>query len=453
MRARVWRRTLVMALAVELAAVMSMADVGDLLRQNSIAVVEPPVGAADFNLPLLAGGSGSLSDFQGQWVLLTFWASWCGPCRMEMPTLEKLHQQREGSAIAVVGVSVDSSRELAASFASELQLSFPQFWDETGSVGADYRASAIPLTYLIDPAGQVVGTSRGARDWSMLEPMLDSLPGVATVDIASAGYTQPGPLELPAVLDPPTAEVLLVEDSHRVGRDFHLDIRMHWVGTLEEYLPQPPKVRLPEGVSIENIVASTDSREGGNVVSYRVTLRANRAGSFALDPVELRYIPRSTGAPVVSLVDGPTVDIQASGLKAVKPGQVALAGGVLTLLTVATLVYLRRGSAAEASPDLELERYQGLRDRLDACRALRLEGRAGELALTLAELELELADDDEKERLRLEGLIESLRFGGQVPPSSELDRAQRSVERQIEDLRPDPDQGVRSRLQIGKETS
>lgn len=441
------------ALAVELAAAMSMADVGDLLRQNSIVPVEPPFGAADFTLPLLAGGSGSLSDFQGKWVLLTFWASWCGPCRTEMPTLERLHQQREEAGIAVVGVSLDSSRDLADSFARELNLSFPQFWDEKGSVGGDYRASAIPLTYVIDPGGRIVGTSRGARDWSALEPMLESLLGEVTTDFASAGYSQSGPLELPEILDPPTAEVVLVEDSHRVERDFHLDIRMHWVGTLEEYLPQPPKVRLPDGVSIENIVASTDSREGSNVVSYRVTLRANRVGSFALDPVELRYIPRSTGSPVVSLVDGPTVEVQESGLKAVKPGEAALAGGALILLAAAALMYWRRRSTAGDSPDSGPERYQALRARVDECRALRLEGRGGEQALRLAELELDLAGDDENERLRLEGLIESLRFGGLVPPSSELDRTQRSVERQIEVLRPDPDLEVRSRLRMRKETS
>lgn len=442
-----------MALTVELAAAMSMANVGDLLRQSSIVPVEPPFGAADFTLPLLAGGSGSLSDFQGRWVLLTFWASWCGPCRMEMPTLEKLHQQREKAGIAVVGVSLDSTRELAGNFARELQLSFPQFWDEKGSVGADYRASAIPLTYVIDPAGQVVGTSRGARDWSALEPMLDSLLATAATNSSSAGYSPPGPLELPEVLDPPTAEVVLVESSHRVKREFHLDIRMRWVGTLEEYQPQPPKVRLPEGISIENIVASTDSRESGNVVSYRVTLKADRAGSFALDPVELRYIPRSTGSPMISLVDGPTVEVQESGVKALKPGSVALAGGVLIVLIAAALVYLRRRSTTVASPDWELERYEALRARFDESRALRLEGRGGELALRLAELELELAGDDEDECLRLKGLIESLRFGGQVPPSSELDRTQRSVERQIEDLRPDPDLVVRSRLGIRQETS
>jgi len=443
----------VLLAAIELAAASSMADVGDLLRQNSIVPVEPPSGAADFTLPMLAGGSGSLSDFQGQWVVLTFWASWCGPCRMEMPTLEKLHQQRSESGLAVIGVSLDSSRDLADSFARELQVSFPQFWDEAGRVGTDYRATAIPLTYLIDPGGRVVGTSRGARDWSALEPMLDRLLAQEPAEMASNGYSQGGPLELPAVLDPPTAEISLVESTQRVGEDFHLEIRMRWVGTLEEYLPQPPKVRLPEGVSIENTVASSDSRDSGSVVSYQITLKADRAGSFALDPVELRYIPKSTGSPVVSLVDGPTVEVLASGLSTLNPRSIALVGGALILLAVGALLYARRPSTSDTSTDQELERYQALRIRFDACRALRLEGRGGEVALGLAELELELAGENEVERHRLQELIESLRFGGQVPPSSELDRAQRNIERQIEQLRPDPDQQVRSRLRMTERTS
>ncbi len=442
-----------MALMAELTAAIAVANVSQLLRQNAIVPIEPPLGASDFTLPELGGGSGSLSDFHGKWVLLTFWASWCGPCRMEMPTLERLHRQRRESDLAVVGVSLDSSRELAASFAEELDLSFPQFWDEQGRVGADYSASAIPMTYVIDPAGRVVGASRGARDWWSLAPMLDSLLAEPpTAEDASTGYSQPGPVELPAVLDPPSAEVVLVESSPRVGEEFHLDIRMSWAGSLDEVLLQPPKVRLPEGVTIDNVVASTDSRDGGNVIFYRVTLRAARPGSFALDPVELRYIPRSTGNPVVSLVDGPTVEVQATGLDAITPGHLALAGGALVLLATAVLVYKQRRSAASAPRDSRAERYQALRARFDAGRALRLEGRLAELALALAELELELADD-ETERSRLAGLIETLRFGGQVPPSPELDRMQRNVERQIEELRPDPDSAARSRLRMRDETS
>ena len=438
---------------IELAAAGSMANVGDLLRQNSIVPVEPPTGAADFTLPKLAGGSGSLSDYQGQWVVLTFWASWCGPCRMEMPTLERLHQQRSEPGLAVIGVSLDSSRDLADAFARELRVSFPQFWDEAGRVGTEYRATAIPLTYLIDPGGRVVGTSRGARDWSALEPMLDRLLAQEPAEVASNGYSQGGQLELPAVLDPPTAEISLIDSSQRVGEAFYLDIRMRWVGTLEEYLPQPPKVRLPEGVSIENTVASTDSRDSGSVVSYRITLKADRPGNFALDPVELRYIPSSTGSPVVSLVDGPTVEVLASGLSTLKPRSVALLGGALILLAGGALLYARRPSSVETDTDQELERYRALRARLDVCRALRLEGRGGEVALGLAELELELAGEDEVERRRLQVLIESFRFGGQVPPSSDLDRAQRNIERQIEELRPDPDQQVRSRLRMTDRTS
>ena len=440
------------AVAAQLAATVLMADVGDVLRQNAIVPIEPPLGATDFTLPLLDGGSGSLSDFRGQWVLLTFWASWCGPCRTEMPTLEELHQRRERDGLAVVGVSLDSSLELARSFAEQLDVSFPQFWDEQGGTGADYRASAIPLTYVIDPAGQIVGTSRGARDWSALDPMLDELLGEAT-DLAASGYAPSGPLALPAVLDPPTAEIDLTGGPYRVDREFFLDIRMHWVGRLEEYLPQPPTVRTPEGVSIDNIVASTDSRDGGNVVTYRLTLRADRVGSFALDPVELRYIPSSTGSPVVSLADGPTVDIRESGLKAVRLSQWAMVGGALALIAVTGWAIQRRRPKVDAGPAPEVERYQALRARLDGCRSLRLEGKLAELALRLAELELDLAEDDEQEQLRLRRLIESLRFGGQVPSSSELDSMHRRVERQIESLRPDPDQTIRSRLRMTRATS
>ena len=284
----------------------------------------------------------------------------------------------------------------------------------------------------------------------MLEALLDPS---AMADLSSLDDTQAGADELPAVLDPPSAEVVLVETSPRVGRDFHLDIHLRWVGTLEEYLPQPPRVSLPEGLSIDDMVASSDSRDGGKVVSYRVTLRADRAGSFALDPIEMRYIPSSTGSPLVSLVEGPTVEVRASGLKALKPLHLGLAAGLLVLTAGVAIVLRHRRSTVEAGPDSALQRYQGLRQRLNSGRALRLEGRHRELALLLTELELELVDDDDTERRRLEALAETFRFGGRTPPIPELEQMQRRVERRIEELQPDPEAEVRSRLQIEQGTS
>ncbi|MGB3562608.1 MAG: TlpA disulfide reductase family protein [Thermoanaerobaculia bacterium] len=425
-------------------------ELGELLSGYGVRPVVPPTPAVDFTLPMVPGGMQSLSDYEGNWVLLTFLASWCGPCRAELPSLERLYRERSDAPLTVVGVSIDRDRAALDSFIDELEITFPMFWDESGQVGADYRASSIPLTYILDPGGRVVGFSRGARDWGRMEPLLDTLLAETAGGPAEAAVYAAGPVQLPLALDPPTAEISVSDPTPTVGETFYLDVRLHWSGDLEEYLPQPPRVQTPDAVTRERVTASTTSREGRNVVSYRLELRADEVGRFALDPVELRYTPRFESSPIESRVSGPTVEVVPRTIAGLRPKTLAIGG--LTALAAGLAVFgvLTRWRAA-GSQTAGVSPYERMQTSFEEARALRLQGDGAGFLLALAELEHELGPVDEESESYWRQAAERVRYGGQLPPADELDRLQRRVERRLNELRPDPQVAALDAVKLRRE--
>jgi peroxiredoxin len=126
--------------------------------------------AADFTLRDLAGTEIQLKSLRGQVVLLNFWASWCGPCRLEMPVIEKLHHEFKDKGLQVFGIN-DEDVETIREYLSEFEYTFPTLVDEGQQVARLYRVRGIPTMVVIDRAGTVshyrVGLSRerDLRGW------------------------------------------------------------------------------------------------------------------------------------------------------------------------------------------------------------------------------------------------------------------------------------------------
>lgn len=433
-------------LALELAA----ATLEDLVEAYGLQAFESAVPAIDFRLPALDGGQISLSDFQGDWVVLTFWASWCGPCRSEMPSLEGLHRQRGDQGLAVLGVSLDNDLEAARAFVNDMDLTFPLLWDDTGAVGRDYRANAIPMSYLIDPSGAIVGVATGARDWMRIVPLVDALKGdPGEKDSVDAVYADSGAVGLPQVLDPPSAELVLSNSEPKVGQEFELEIRLRWAGRLEEYLPQTPNVHLPEGVTQSRVRASSHSRDGSQIVTYRASLVAEAPGSYALDPVELRYTPRMATSAVITRLTGPTIVVQPRTWGGVRPGIVALGAGGLTIAAVLGLAAGRRWRHARNHTDEDLEpTIEALEAEFSHAKALRMQGDGKGSVLALVELARKIDSDGGVGDGGLDALEESVRYGGSVPSNEFQNRLQRVIERRLESLEPDPHESARTALRL-----
>ncbi|HUP93949.1 MAG TPA: TlpA disulfide reductase family protein [Burkholderiales bacterium] len=121
--------------------------------------------APDFSLVNPAGKKVSLQDFRGKVVFLNFWASWCGPCRGEMPGMGKLYREFKGKGFEIVAVNVKDKRDDALKFMKDLKISYPVALDPEGEIGLLYGAWAMPSTYLIDRKGIVLARMWGPADW------------------------------------------------------------------------------------------------------------------------------------------------------------------------------------------------------------------------------------------------------------------------------------------------
>ncbi|MEZ4271006.1 MAG: TlpA disulfide reductase family protein [Myxococcota bacterium] len=234
-------------------------SVASILEQHQIHPLTPATNAVDFTLPDLSGTQIALSQSQGRWVLLTFFATWCGPCASEMPSLESLNQAKRTAGLEVIGVAMESEVSKVRSFIRAKGVTFGIRMDADGQVGNMYRAASIPVSYIISPTGKLVGIARGARNWSALVPMFDRLMETEPPDPqATATYAQEQqPVALPAILNPPTAEVSVSPGPHIVNRPFHLTVKIHWAGNFENYLLHPPKQNFLRVSILTNTSATT----------------------------------------------------------------------------------------------------------------------------------------------------------------------------------------------------
>jgi len=121
--------------------------------------------APEFTLANPAGKRVALKDFRGKLVLLNFWATWCAPCREEMPAMERLYQRYKDRGFAILGVNVKDDKKSALSFLKELKITFPIALDPQGEAGLLYGAWGLPTTYLIDPKGLVLARLWGPAQW------------------------------------------------------------------------------------------------------------------------------------------------------------------------------------------------------------------------------------------------------------------------------------------------
>jgi peroxiredoxin len=140
----------------------------DLKPGEAFDQVKPEVGyiAPPFTVRNLKGNLDSLANYKGQVVVLNFWATWCGPCRVEMPSFETLYRRYRSQGMTVLAVSLDKGADdKVKKFVEEHDLSFPVLMDSDGQAERLYPSVTIPFTYVIGRSGRVVARVDGAKDW------------------------------------------------------------------------------------------------------------------------------------------------------------------------------------------------------------------------------------------------------------------------------------------------
>lgn len=160
-------------LVIGLASVVILALVFGLVWMQSSKYEPLTVGkvAPDFHLPDLNEKEIRLSDFRGKVVFLNFWATWCKPCREEMPSMEILYKNFEKDGLVILAISIDrvTTKKDIPPFVKALNLTFPILIDSWGQTDKRYKLMGVPETYIIDQQGILREKVIGPRDWTMLD--------------------------------------------------------------------------------------------------------------------------------------------------------------------------------------------------------------------------------------------------------------------------------------------
>ena len=127
----------------------------------AVPAIAPLNAAPDFTLHTMNGPNMRLQEQRGRVVMVNFWATWCGPCRQEMPQLNRLYEKYHAAGFVLLGVNVDDDQQKAAEVAGKLGVTFPVLLDTDKSVSKLYDLSTMPSTVIIDRDGKVRYVHRG----------------------------------------------------------------------------------------------------------------------------------------------------------------------------------------------------------------------------------------------------------------------------------------------------
>ena len=131
----------------------------------NVRILEQRINPIDFTLPLLNGETVSLSDYKGKVVILNFWATWCPPCRAEMPSMETLYQRFKAQGLEILAVDIGEDNATVQRFINNNRYTFPVLMDTNKRVSTLYGIEAIPTSYIIDREGKIIAKITGSIHW------------------------------------------------------------------------------------------------------------------------------------------------------------------------------------------------------------------------------------------------------------------------------------------------
>ncbi|MCG8569601.1 MAG: TlpA family protein disulfide reductase [Spirochaetes bacterium] len=144
---------------------LSSSDVNNLIVKMNGDVPKEKVKFVDVEFTNLKSQSKKLSDYNGKVILLNLWATWCPPCRAEMPSMENLYKRYQGKDFVILAVSVGETQQTVQNFVKNKNFTFPIFVDDKNQATSAYSTGSIPTTYLIDQEGYLIARFVGGRDW------------------------------------------------------------------------------------------------------------------------------------------------------------------------------------------------------------------------------------------------------------------------------------------------
>ena len=159
------------ALLVLLVLVVGCSGPGEAVPQG----INQGSRARDFELESLDGSKVSISDYEGSVVLVNLWATWCSPCRAEIPDLEAAYQAHKDEGFVILGVNIEEPQENVAPFVQEFDMSYPVLLDKDGELMKIYRAQGLPMSFIVGADGVIQVRHMGYLAGDQLESYLANL--------------------------------------------------------------------------------------------------------------------------------------------------------------------------------------------------------------------------------------------------------------------------------------
>lgn len=152
-------------LAPQFAGAEASTEAKKAFGDAKINLLDKKYNPGDFTLPLLDGGERSLSGYRGKVVILNFWATWCPPCRAEMPSMENLYKRLHGQGLEILAVDLREDKASVQQFIADGHYTFPVLLDEGGKLGSKFGVTAIPASFILDRDGMIIAKIVGSINW------------------------------------------------------------------------------------------------------------------------------------------------------------------------------------------------------------------------------------------------------------------------------------------------
>lgn len=145
-------------------------------QNNTNAILQNvKIKATDFKLKDLSGKEVSLSDYKGKKVFLNFWASWCPPCKAEMPEMQKLYEETKDSDLVILAVNLAEDKSTVQNFIKDNQYKFPVLLDTDNAVASNYQVVSIPTSFFIDKEGNIVDKHIGSMSIENMKSYISNI--------------------------------------------------------------------------------------------------------------------------------------------------------------------------------------------------------------------------------------------------------------------------------------
>ncbi|MCK5072258.1 MAG: TlpA family protein disulfide reductase [Bacteriovoracaceae bacterium] len=415
----------ILILLIITVSLSSLANPVDLIGELGFHVTNstPP----PFVLNDLDGNAHNLEKWRGKWIILNFWATWCGPCRYEMPELQKLQGELANKDFQIIGISIDQgSKPAIKKFIKQNNINFPILWDQSGSVSREYVASSVPSLYLISPDFKLVGILRGAKSWSdqisTMARLLQykKIPKDAIKKISASTASSP----VPEKLIPPILEIKISDKNPVRGESAILNISIEWKGTPQKYIVKVPRLELPPEIEKGNVSVSSKATSKRATLVYHYPLSFMKEGNFHLGPVTLSYNSRAMGAEQFSRHPG--IDLMV--VKKSVPITILIIVGVVALLIIGIIlkIALKKGKITSDKNGREL--YSQFSLRYEDLRKSRIQGRNREYQKNLLIMLKELLLLEKKDVLSLDSVLEKISYGSETLSPQEINHYEKEIE-------------------------